>query len=119
MSLLLRVGVLLALLVIPRLAFAQAQGTITQTSVSCATSSTTLLAANAATTFIKVKVPNAAAATVWFNWTGVAAVAALPSEDLAAGSSIVFYRSTGFLPRTALTCISAGGSAQSVLLEYQ
>lgn len=118
MSLLLRVGVLLGLLIVPRLVFAQAQGTITQTSVSCATISTTLLAANAATTFIKVKVPNGGA-TVWFNWTGVAAVATLPSEDFAGGTSIVFYRSTGFLPRTALTCISAGGSAQSVLLEYQ
>ena len=88
-----------------------------QTTVSCAATTTTLLAAAAASNFVTIKNLNAAANTVWINFTGVAAVAAAPSFDLAPGSAITFASST-FLPTQQINCIASPG-AQSVTLVYK
>ena len=97
---------------------AGASGSLTgQTTVSCGTGDTLLLAAAAATTFVTIKAPNGTANTVWLSFTGAAAVAASPSFDLASGSSQTF--STGvFLPTQQFRCISAPG-AQAVTLVYK
>lgn len=92
-------------------------GTPNQTTVSCGVASTSLLPANAATSFIAVKVPASATVPVWFNWAGVAAVTASPSEDLAVGSKIVWSPVSGFLPTAAINCIAT--SATSVTVEWK
>lgn len=95
-------------------------GTPTQTSVSCATSNTTLLAASTATNFISIRNPTSATATVWVNIAGSAAVAAAPSVDLAPGSEADFYASeNSYLPTAQLNCISGGGSASTLILLYK
>ncbi len=92
-------------------------GMLTQTTVTCGTGSTLLLAAGAATTFIVVKVPAAATVPVWLDWSGNAAVAAPPSEDLAAGTLRVWSALGGFLPTAALHCLAT--SATAVTVEYR
>jgi len=90
-------------------------GTPTETSVSCGTSSTTLLAANAATKFILIKIPASAANAVWFSYA-TTAVTAPPSFDMAAGSAIS-WSTSGFLPTGTITCIGTG--AVTVTVVYQ
>ena len=93
-------------------------GAITQTSVSCGNTTTTLLAASTATKFISVKVPSNAANIVWFNWAGVSAVTAPPSEDVGIGAKITWTAGQdGFLPTSQINCIAS--SATTVTLEYQ
>jgi hypothetical protein len=93
-------------------------GTPTQTSVSCGNTSTTLLAAAAASKFISVKVPSTAANIVWFNWTGAAAVTAAPSEDIGIGQKVTWTAGQdGFLPTAQINCIAS--SATTVTVEYQ
>lgn len=91
-------------------------GTLTETSVSCGTSSTTLLAAAAATQFILVKVPSTAANIVWVNSAGAAAVQAAGSLDLTPGASLL-WSTPGYVPTTQLACIAA--SATTVTLMYK
>ena len=102
---------------IPTSPAAQSGSLTGQTTVSCAATTTTLLAAAAASNFVTIKNLNAAANTVWINFTGVAAVAAAPSFDLAPGSSITFASNT-FLPTQQINCIASPG-AQSVTLVYK
>jgi len=97
---------------------ARGQGiALTQASVSCGTSSTTLLTAGAATSIIRVHVPSAATASVWVNWAGAAAVTAAPSEDLVAGSTTVWTANGSYVPNTQINCIAS--SAQTVVVEYR
>lgn len=94
-------------------------GTPTQTSVSCAATTTTLLAANAATMFLSVRNPTTSAVTIWINTAGAAAVAAAPSMDLPPGSEAYFSaEGSSFLPTDQINCISSGG-ASSVTITYK
>jgi len=93
---------------------APATGTPTQTSVSCGTGSTTLLAAAAATQFILIKVPSTATVPVWFNFAGAAAVAAAPSVDLSHDASINW---TSFVPTAQINCLAT--SATTVTIVYK
>lgn len=97
--------------------FVGSTGTPNQTSVSCGTSSTTLLTSSAATSFISVQLP-AASGPVWFNWAGGAATTAAPSQYVPAGGQQVWSTAGGFLPTSAATCI-ASGSAITVTLLYK
>lgn len=95
-------------------------GTVTQTSVSCGTSSTTLLAASTATMFFSVRNPTTATSTVWIRFDGSAATAAVPSVDLAPGSEADFFAfGTSFLPSSQFNCISGGAAASSVAVYYK
>lgn len=93
-------------------------GGIQQTTVNCTTSSGPLLADGAARSFIYLKIPNRATATVWINWTGAAAVTQPPSEDMAPGANKTWTVMSGFLPSGPVTCISEAGTV-AVTLEYQ
>lgn len=94
-------------------------GTPTQTSVSCGTGSTNLLAAGAATLFVILRNPTTATQTIWVNVTGVAAVAAVPSMDLPPGGELDFTSSeNSYLPTAQFNCIS-GGTASSLALIYK
>lgn len=94
-------------------------GTPTQTSVSCASTTTTLLAASTATNFISIRNPTTATNTIWINVAGVAAVVGAPSIDLAPGAEASFMASeNSFLPTAQINCIS-GGTASSVSLVYK
>ena len=90
-------------------------GTPIETSVSCGTGSTTLLAASTATQFIMVKVPQGGN-TVWINFAGSAAVQAAPSVDLTGGASII-WGATTYLPTAQINCIAS--AATSVTLMYK
>lgn len=94
-------------------------GTPNQTSVSCGTGSTTMLAANAATQFVSIRNPTTSTVTIWINVVGAAATVGVPSIDLAPGSEADYY-STGpsFLPTTQMNCISSG-AASSVMVLYK
>lgn len=91
-------------------------GTPVETTVTCGVGTTALLAASTATTFILIKNP-AAGGIVWINFAGVAAVAAPPSVDLAAGQSISWSALAGYVPTSALNCIAP--VAQAVSLVYK
>lgn len=94
-------------------------GTPNQTSVSCAATSTTLLAASTATMFLSIRNPTTATATIWINTAGVAAVAAAPSIDLPPGAEADFFaEGASFLPTSQINCIS-GGSASTVTVTYK
>lgn len=94
-------------------------GTPTQTSVSCASTSTTLLAANTATLFLSVRNPTTATQTIWINVVGSAAVAAAPSVDLPPGAEADYFaQGASFLPTAQINCIS-GGTASTVTLVYK
>lgn len=94
-------------------------GTPTQTSVSCAGTSTTLLAASTATMFLSIRNPTTATQTVWINVAGSAAVAAAPSIDLSPGSEVDFFaEGASFLPTDQINCIS-GGTASTVTVVYK
>jgi len=81
-------------------------GTPTQATVTCGNTSTQLLAASAAGSFIRVSVPPGGS-TVWFNWAGAAAVAATPSDPITAGNAIWW---TTYVPTSVINCIVASGS---------
>jgi len=99
---------------------AVSSGTPTQTSVSCATSSTTLLAASAASQFISIRNPTSATATVWVNIAAAAAVTAAPSIDLAPGAEADYFASeNSFLPTAQINCISGGASASTLTVIYK
>lgn len=94
-------------------------GAVTQTSVSCAATSTTLLAAGTATLFLSIRNPTTATQTVWIQFNGSAATAAVPSVDLPPGAEWDgFAEGPSFLPSSQFNCIS-GGTASSVALYYK
>lgn len=94
-------------------------GTPTQTSVSCAATSTTLLTAGSATMFLSIRNPTTSTVTIWINTAAAAAVAAAPSLDLPPGSEAYFSaEGSSFLPTSQINCIS-GGSASSVTIIYK
>lgn len=94
-------------------------GTPTQTSVSCAATSTTVIAASTATMFLSIRNPTTATNTVWINLTGAAAVAAAPSIDLPPGAEADFFaEGASFLPTAQINCIS-GGAASTVVVIYK
>jgi hypothetical protein len=94
-------------------------GTPTQTSVSCAATTTTLLAASTATQFLSVRNPTTSTVTIWINVAGASAVSAAPSLDLPPGSEAYFAaEGASFLPTSQINCIS-GGSASSVTITYK
>ncbi len=101
--------------VTPGAASGGATGTPTESTVTCGAVTTALLAASSATQFILIKVPAAATATVWVNVAGVAAVAAPPSVDLIAGQSMLWSTGTGFVPSSALNCISTIANAVTLI----
>lgn len=93
-------------------------GTPTQTSVSCGTSSTTLLAASSATHFISLRNPTTATVTVWVNIAGASAVTAAPSLDLPPGGELDFTASeNSYLPTSQINCIAS--SASSLVVVYK
>lgn len=95
-------------------------GTPTQTSISCGTSSTTLLAASAATWFIAIRNPTTATTTVWINIAGASAVAGAPSIDLPPGGEAEFTLSeNSYLPTSQINCISGGAGASTLTLFYK
>lgn len=94
-------------------------GTPTQTSVSCAATSTTLIAAGTATQFLSFRNPTTSTVTIWFNAAGVAAVVGVPSYDLPPGSEADFFaKGSSFLPTDQFNCISSG-TASSVSMIYK
>lgn len=104
--------------VLPSDQYSANSGTPTQTSISCGTSSTTLLAASTATVFVSIRNPTTSTQTVWINITGAAAVAAAPSIDLAPGSEADYFMGeNSFLPTALLTCIAS--TASTVTLVYK
>jgi len=99
---------------------AQSSGTPIETSVSCATTTTTLLAASTATKFISIRNPASATATVWLNIAGSSATTAAPSIDLLPGGEADFFASeNSFLPTSQINCISGGVSASTLTLIYK
>lgn len=94
-------------------------GTPTQTSISCAATSTTLIAANAATNFLSFRNPVTSTVTIWYNGAGAAAVVGPPSYDLPPGSEADFFaKGSGFLPTSQFNCISSGATS-SVSMMYK
>lgn len=98
--------------------FVGASGTPNQTSVTCGTGNTTLLAPNAAVAFISVQVPPTSAGPVWINWGGVSAVTAPPSQQVPLGGMQVWSTAGGFLPTSQANCI-ASGSPVIVTVSYK
>lgn len=96
------------------------QGTPTQTSVSCATTSTTLLAANTATKFIHIRNSTTSLTTVWISIVGSTAASSAPSDDIPPGGEADYFASeNSYLPTAQINCISAGPSTVPVTLEYK
>ena len=108
--------VLIWLLVASAPAFAQQSGGFTQSAVTCTTSNTPLLPANAATYFILAAVPATASTGVWFDWVGAGAQTSPPSEYVAPGN-YKLWGAGGFLPKLSSNCISA--SSVAITLEYR
>lgn len=94
-------------------------GTPTQTSVSCASTSTTLLAASTATMFLSIRNPTTSTVTIWINEAGAAAVVGVPSHDIPPGGEADYFaEGPSFLPTSQINCISSG-AASSVALFYK
>lgn len=95
-------------------------GTPTMASVSCALTSTTLLAAGTATNFLSIRNPTTSLVTVWIRFDGSAAAAAVPSIDLPPGAEADFFAfGTSFLPTAQFNCISGGATASSLAMYYK
>ena len=91
-----------------------ASGTPSQTAVSVGVTSTTVLTAAGATSFVKLCLAQSAANGIWVNWAGAAAVAAAPSEYMAPGQCDPWVKSTGYLPTSQINAIAS--AAVSVTL---
>ena len=89
-------------------------GTPSQTAVSVGITSTTVLAAAGATSFVKLCLAQSAANGIWVNWAGAAAVAAAPAEFMSPGQCDTWVKSTGYLPTSQINAIAS--SAVSVTL---
>jgi hypothetical protein len=79
-------------------------GTPTQVAATCATTSSTLIAAGAATTFLKVTNNAANANPIWVRWDGATATTAAPAEEIPVGGSSTWIARNGYLPGLS-TCI--------------
>jgi hypothetical protein len=90
-------------------------GAPTQTSVSVATSSTTVLAASTATSFLKLCVALGAANGVWVRWDGATATLAAPAEYIPPGQCDAWVKSTGFLPTSQINAIASATVAVSLI----
>lgn len=94
-------------------------GAVTQTSISCGATTTTLLAGGTATQFIDIRNPTTSSMTIWINVTNTAAVAAAPSLDIPPGGDAYFAaEGISYLPSQTINCISSG-TASSVTLVYK
>lgn len=93
-------------------------GTPTQTTASCTNADSSVLAAAAASKFIHISVPATAANGVWFNFAGAAATAATPNEYILPGGSITWSAVNGFVPTSAIRCISNTASTISISVTY-
>lgn len=94
-------------------------GAVTQTSVSCGTGSTTLLAAATATQFVDIRNPTTSTVTIWINVTNTAAVVGAPSLDIPPGGDAYFSaEGTSYLSSQQINCISSG-AASSVTMVYK
>jgi hypothetical protein len=91
-------------------------GILTQTAVTVGTSSTAVLAAAVASTFIKLKPALTGACGVWVRWDGGVATAAPPAEYVAPGESASWIKSTGFLPTSAVNAIATASCP--ITVEY-
>ena len=91
-------------------------GVLTQAAVTVGTSSTAVLAASVASTFIKIKPALSGACGVWVRWDGGIAVTAPPAEYVAPGESASWIKSTGFLPTSAINAIST--TSCPITVEY-
>ena len=89
-------------------------GTPSQTAVSVGVTSTTVLTAAGATSFVKLCLAQSAANGIWVNWAGAAAVAAAPSEYMGPGQCDTWVKSTGYLPTSQINAIAS--AAVSVTL---
>jgi hypothetical protein len=94
-----------------------ASGTPNEVPVTCNATTTVLLAANAASQFIRIAVPPGAV-VVGFNWAGAAATLAPPSDMLSAGQSMTWSPLNGYVPTSQLSCIATTGT-QAVTLIYK
>lgn len=90
-------------------------GTPTQSSISVATTSTTVLAASTATSFLKLCVALGSANGIWVRWDGAAATAAAPAEYIPPGQCDNWVKSSGFLPTSQINAISSSAVAASLI----
>lgn len=86
------------------------KGTPNSPATTCGTSSSTVLAAGAASYYVTIRNPSTNTTTVWVNPTGAAATLAPPSRDLVPGTELD-YSLNGFLPTSAITCIASSSTA--------
>jgi hypothetical protein len=93
-----------------------ASGTPNQLSVTVGTSSGQMLAAAAATTFIRVIVPVSATNGIWVRWDGNPATLSAPAEYIAPGETVVWIKSQGFLPTSQINAIASASTA--IVLMY-
>lgn len=92
-------------------------GTPVQTSASCGIISTAALSASLVTTFVMVQNPSSSTASVWFDFSGNAAIAAPPSIEVKPGGSIDWSPVNGFVPTSAINCITT--ITASVAIAYK
>jgi hypothetical protein len=76
-----------------------------EAAVNCGAASSQLLTASSASVFVLIQNPTAN--PVWIDLTGAAAVTAAPSYLLGASTSLNLSIGSGFVPRSAITCISS------------
>jgi hypothetical protein len=79
-----------------------------QQAITCGTTSTTVLAAGAASFFVRIHVPSNAANGIFVNWAGAAATTSQPSEDIAPGGTVAWIQ---FAPSQAISCIASAATA--------
>jgi hypothetical protein len=81
-----------------------------QQTVTCGTSSTTVLAAGSVAFFVRVHVPGNSANGVFVNWAGAAATTS--QEDIAPGGTVEWII---YSPSQAISCIAS--AATSIVVE--
>ncbi len=86
-------------------------GTPNQVSATCTTSSSIILASNAASQSESFHLAATAANPVWLNFAGATAVQAAPSFDLQPGQTITWNMTGALLPTASITCIASASTA--------
>lgn len=89
-------------------------GPVSQTSATVTTSSTTILAASIASTFIRLCVPSTASQGVWARWDGVDATQAPPADYISPGVCTVWVNGGGWVPKGPITAIASASTAISI-----
>ncbi len=89
-------------------------GTPIATTITCGTTSTTLLAASAASHDVLIQNPSAAVSKVWISFTAAAAVAGTPDYELDPGAGINLPLGGDLWNGATLTCIALSSQAVSV-----